>query len=249
MEMQNIQISIEKRKRKTRFFKHGVKPKKPKASYPSEKSRWAYWMQAIEPDHPAINAAFPEYHPLWIQHSQRLQVTGEQFQFFRKHLLAITQKQSAAYLRVKLHLVQAWEQGREPVPFMAFEILRLVFESATFKLSHPEWDGWFIDRQTGKLVSPDRGNLSFSPVELSCVRENYGSKDRLQAENDRLHAEVSALQQEAAELRDFIRNGDFLAELHDMKTQLETMLASIGSTTAKVYQFPQPEQPKKAATA
>ena len=246
--MQNIQTSINKSKKKPTFYKRGVKPSKPLAPYPSEKSQWAYWMQAIEPTDPAIQEAFPGYHPLWIQRSQRLAVSGVQFAYFRKHLLAITQKQCASYLRVKTHVVQAWEQGRDPVPFMAFELLRLVYEGATFKLSHKDWDGWFID-QSGKLVSPDRGKLSFSPGELSYVRETYNSKANTEAENDRLRAEISALKTEAAELRAFIQNGAMLNELHSMKNQLEAMLESIGSTTAKVYQFPPVDHSRKAATA
>lgn len=244
--MQNIQSSTAKRKQ--RLYKHGVRPSPRPDVHPGDKSQWSYWMQAIEPTDPAINEAFPGYHPLWVQRSQRLTVSGEQFQFFRKYLLAITQKQCAAYLRVKLHAVQAWEQGRTPVPFMAFELLRLVFESATFKLSHKEWDGWFIDN-SGKLVSPDRGGLSFSPKDFSYVPDVYRRMGVAETENARLRAEVSALQQEAAELRDFIQSNGLLNELHSMKTQLEAMLASIGSTTAKVYQFPSLDQPRKVATA
>lgn len=242
--MKNIQN--EPAKRKQRFFSHGKKPPKgynPKAT-PSEKSLWAYWMQAIEPNNSAIDAAFPGYHPLWVQRSQRLTVSGEQFKFFRQYLLGISQKQCAAYLRVTLRIIQAWEQNRVPVPFMAFELLRLVYEGSTFKLSHPDWDGWFIEPKSGKLVSPDRGDLSFSPAELSYVRETYSSKTNLEADNDRLRAEVAALKTELEELRSLINNDGLLDELHLMKDHIAAMLEKVGSTTAKVYQFPSFDQPK-----
>lgn len=79
-----------------------MRKKKPTKDYnpkaiPSEKSQWAYWMQAIEPCDPAIDEAFPGYHPLWVQRSQRLSASGNQFKYFRQHLLCITQKQCAAY--------------------------------------------------------------------------------------------------------------------------------------------------------
>ncbi len=225
----------------------GKRNKKPQA-YPSNESQWAYWMQAIEPADRALNEAFPGYHPLWVQQSQRLAVSGEQFKYFRQQLLSITQKQCAAYLRVKIRTVQAWEQGREPVPFMAFELLRLVYEGATFKLSHPAWDGWFVEK-SGRLVSPDRGKLSFAPFELSYVRETYSSKANLEADNAQLRAEVEALKQEAEYLREFISSDGLLNELQSMKKQLESMLENIGSTTAKVYQFPSLNQARKAATA
>jgi hypothetical protein len=236
---------------KQRFFSHGKRPPKgynPKA-VPSEKSQWAYWMQAIEPRDPAIDKAFPGYHPLWVQRSQRLSASGEQFKYFRQHLLCITQKQCAAYLRVKLHAVQAWEQNRKPIPFMAFELLRLVFESATFKLSHKDWDGWFIEPKTGQLVSPDRGDLAFTPATLSYVPDAYRRMGNAEAEIPRLRAEISALKAEADELRGIIHRGGLVEEIHGIKAQLETLLNNIGETTAKVYPFPNIDQPRKAATA
>lgn len=238
IDMKTIQTSIKKRKRKT------MRP-----SYPDDKTLWAYFMQGMEePTDKAINEAFPGYHPLWIQGSQKLRVSGEQFKFFRQHLLQITQQQCAAYLRVKLYILRAWEQGREPVPFMAFELLRVVHESTAFKLSHPEWGGWFI-ASSGELVSPDRGNLSFTPHEFSYIRETHRHKAILEQDSQLLREQVKGLQAEVAELREFSDSGDLLDELHAMKTQLEVMLSSISNTTAKVYQFPNSDQSRKVATA
>lgn len=45
---------------------------------PSQKTRWAYYVQAIEPKSDAINRAFPDYHPQWVVQSQRLNQTGAQ---------------------------------------------------------------------------------------------------------------------------------------------------------------------------
>lgn len=218
--------------------------------YPSDKSLWAYFMQGMEePSDTAINEAFPGHHPLWVQDSQKLKVSGERFKYFRQHLLNITQQQCAAYLRIKLYTLRAWEQGREQVPFMAFELLRVVYEGANFKLSHPAWDGWFIERKTGRLVSPDRGNLSFTPHEFSYIRETHRHKTILEQDNQRLSEQIKAMQDEMEALRAIADSGALLDELHTMRSQLEAMLSSISSTTAKVYPFPQPDQPRKVATA
>ncbi len=163
--------------------------------YPNDKTLWAYFMQGMEePTDKAINEAFPGYHPPWVQGSHKRKVSGEQFKYCRQHLLNITQRQCAAYLRIKLHVLQAWEQDREPVPFMAFELLRVVYESTDFKLSHPDWAGWFIDPK-GRLVSPDRGNLFFTPHEFSYIRETHRFKTMLLEENEQLKKELAALKQ------------------------------------------------------
>lgn len=199
--------------------KSSTKPKrhtkKKPHPYPNDKTLWAYFMQGMEePTDTAINEAFPGYHPLWVQHSQRRKVSGEQLKYFRQHLLQITQRQCAAYLRIKLYVLQAWEQGREAVPFMAFELLRVVYESTAFKLSHPDWAGWFIDPK-GRLVSPDRGSLFFMPHELSYIRETHRHKTLLLEENEQLKAELAAL-----------------------KRPPETEQTDLARESAKVYQFP-----------
>jgi len=194
--------------------------------YPNKATLWAYYMQAIEPNSTELNEAFPEYQPMWVIQSQNKMVTAENFKVMREHLLKMTRKQCAAYLRVTIRTVQSWETGKEAVPFMAFELLRLVSESVHYRLSHKDWQGWFID-SNGRLVSPDRGNLSFSPDELSFIRETHQVKAMYQTENNQLRKEVEPLRAEIAELR--AADG-----YRDMLDELKAIEAKIGNLTSKI---------------
>jgi len=142
---------------------------KTKPKFMTEKTRWAYYMQAIEPRDPKINEAFPDYHPMWIIQSQDMQVTGAKFKYMRDTILGMSIDQCAAYLRLDRVTIYRYEGDRARIPFSAFELLRVLFESAQFRMSHKSWDGWFISKE-GKLVSPDVGRLSFTPVDLSSIR-------------------------------------------------------------------------------
>lgn len=190
--------------------------------YPNNTTLWSYFMQAIEPSSTEINQAFPEYHPMWLIQSQRKSVSAEYFKFMRERMLNMTRKECAAYLRVTIRTVQGWEIGRDAVPFMAFELLRLVSESVHFRLSNKDWQGWFISHD-GRLVSPDRGNLSFSPGELSFIRETHQVKSMYQADNARLREEIESLQSEVNE----IRNGDGHRQLLDELKEIEEKLTEL----------------------
>lgn len=161
--------------------------------YPNNMTRWSYFMQAIEPVSDAINEAFPQYHPMWIIRSQAKTANSISFKYLRQYILGITQKQCSAYLRVSESVVGKWESGKSPVPFVVYELLRLLSESVHFKLSNHEWQGWFIDLD-GRLVSPDRGSLSFAPHELSFVRETHQLASSLRAENKLLRDQVKHLE-------------------------------------------------------
>lgn len=204
--------------------------KKKKTNYPNKSTLWAYFMQAIEPRSQKLNEAFPEFHPMWVVKSQKLDATAEQFKFMRQHLMRVTQKQCAAFMRVKLWVIQAWEQGKQPVPFIAIELLRLVTESADFRLSNEHWQGWFIT-QDGHLVTPDRGNLSFTPADLSYIRETHQAKSIYEAENIRLRAEIAPLKAEITELRELNGNdGLLLNELQQMESRLAEIAANFSSS-------------------
>lgn len=221
------------------------KTKKAKKAGPSEKTSWAYWMQAIEPTDPAINATFPGYHPMWVQHSQRLVVGAENFKSIRRHFLNITQTQAAAYLRVSLYELQAWEQGKKPVPFMAFELLRLVWQSTLSRMSHKAWDGWFIDKD-GFLISPDAGRLKITPAELSYMPMLLNLRDTMQREIEQLRKNLNAQEAENTRLRTLFQTQGITQELETMQDRLAALLASI--QTAQVIPFPT-KTTKKEATA
>lgn len=202
-----------------------AKSKKPNP-YPNQTTLWSYFMQAIEPNSTEINIAFPEYHPMWVIQSQRKTVSAVQFRLMREHLLKMTRKQCAAYLRATIHSIESWETGKIEVPFIAFELLRVVFESAFFRLSNKNWQGWFIGHD-GRLVSPDRGNLSFSPDELSFIRETHQIKAMYEIENRKLRAEIEPLRTELAALKAADPNDGVLNELKTIEAKLSEISAKV----------------------
>lgn len=202
---------------------------------PSEKTRWAYWMQAIEPTGEEINRAFPSYHPMWVQHSRRLTVTKESFKQLRKLWLNITQTQAAAYLRVRVRDVREWESGKQPVPFMAFELLRLVWDSAANRLSHQKWDGWFIDRD-GFMVSPDVGKLFIGPRDFIAYTMQIAHIKALENELAKIKKQVAEKLEENTQLRRQFQHGSLAQELEAMQEKISGLLASIH--IAEVIPFP-----------
>ncbi|OIQ92429.1 hypothetical protein GALL_256500 [mine drainage metagenome] len=201
------------------------KPKQPKP-YPNQKTLWSYYMQAIEPNSNEINEAFPEYHPMWVIQSQNKTVSADNFKVLREHMLNMTLIECAAYLRVSVRTIQSWEKGSANVPFVMFELLRLVSESVHFRLSHKDWQGWFIAND-GRLVSPDRGSLSFSPDELSYIRETHQVKAMYETENKRLRSEVEPLRAEIAEMRALDSNAGVLNELKTIETKLSELTTKV----------------------
>ena len=205
-----------------------TKPAKPQepTGYPSEKSRWAYMMQAVEPESHAINKAFPGHHPQWVCRSQMRAITPENFTYIRI-VMRMTTEQCAAYLRVSTSTILSWEAGRSPVPFMAFELLRVVSESTSFKLSHPEWDGWFIS-DNGHLVSPDVGN-SFSPGELNVMSFQRNDLSWMRGEINRLQNELNAMTASNLKLRQMFLSQGVVEELISMKDRLNALVDSVST--------------------
>lgn len=204
-----------------------TKSKKPMA-YPNKACQWSYYMQAIEPNSREINEAFPEYHPMWIIQSQRKTVSAEYFKLMREHILKMSRNECAAYLRVSVSTVHRCEAGSSAIPFVVFELLRVVSESVNFKLSDKSWQGWFIDHN-GRLVSPDRGNLSFSPDELSFIRETHQVKAMYQTENGILREEVESLRKEISELRVADNDSLLLGELKEIEERLAELTQKVSS--------------------
>lgn len=210
------------------------KTAKPRAQGPSDKTRWAYWMQAIEPTNPAIEEAFPGYHPLWVQESQRIQVAPKSFHHLRRYCLNASRAKVAAYLRVSVRTVQRWENGDAPIPFAAFEVLRLVFESTARRLSHAKWDGWFIG-QDGRFVSPEVGRLDVGPEDFTALVFLRGELDAHRQQSARLKEEIAALEAENTRIRGMYREQGVTQELEAMQDRLDGLLASI--RTAQVLPF------------
>ncbi|MHB0985952.1 MAG: VC1465 family Xer recombination activation factor [Sulfuricella sp.] len=212
---------------------------------PSEKTHWAYFMQAIEPKDEAINSAFPGYHPQWLAQSQAMTIAGENFHWMRRSM-GLTVEQCAAYLRVASSTVRRWESGRDPVTFAAFELLRVISNTVIFKVSHPRWDGWFINQHDGALVSPDVGN-TVTPEEINCIFLLHSKANRLEAENKDISQRLQAMQEENARLREMFVNQGVVDELATMQERIGALMARIN--TAEVLPFTKPERTLKELAA
>lgn len=222
-------------------MKNTTKQKNPRK--PSrDKNAWAYWMQAIEPKSEELNKAFPGYHPQWVQMSQMMTIGAANFMLMRL-TLGITVEQCAAYLRVSTQTIGKWESDREPIPFAAFELMRVVIESVTFKLSHPEWTGWFIDLKNGKLVSPDEGKRSYAPDDLNMLTRAISEKSRLAGEVQRIKNELDAAVTENTRLRQMFLSQGVVDELAMMKDKLDKLMKNIG--TAHIIPFASASEEQK----
>jgi DNA-binding transcriptional regulator YiaG len=201
---------------------------------PSKKTSWAYWMQAIEPTSEAINKAFPDYHPQWVQLSQRTKITGESFKAMRE-MLHMDREQCAAYLRVDRSCISKWEIGTTVVPFAAFELLRVVFESVHFKLSHPEWDGWFIGAH-GELNSPDVGGRGFTPELLNASFITFNQNASLRSDLMKAQTQLDEARAENTKLRQMFVAQGVVDDLAAMQSTINELMARIA--TAKILPFP-----------
>lgn len=208
--------------------------------HPNEKTRWAYYMQAIEPRCEKINSAWPEYHPLWVQQSQKLIPGAEQFKYMRQYMLDINHEQCAAYLRVSERQIKLWELNKSPVPFMAFELLRLVHESVHFRLSHNDWAGWFI-ASNGQLVCPDVGNTYFKPEDLSII---WLDKQRLRNYENTIREmteKLEPLKRQNKMLADLVGISEFADVEHDLEKALKSLESLRGKITKVKNKFWQKE--------
>jgi DNA-binding transcriptional regulator YiaG len=190
-------------------------------------------MQAVEPNSEAINNAFPDYNPQWVSMSQVMKIAPENFAYLRR-AMGMTTNQCAAYLRVTDRTIRNWESGDVPVQFSAFELMRIVFESAAFKLSHKEWDGWFISDE-GQLVSPDV-SCSFTPGDLNYFSFNRSEAAKLANETYRLQTELDKATAENTRLRQLFLSQGLVDELAAMKEQVNRLMETVA--TAKVIPFP-----------
>lgn len=219
--------------------------KKNMRSQPSEKTRWAYWMQAIEPTSEEINKAFPGYHPQWVRLSQLREVSAQNFKGMRE-FLQITVGQCAAYLRVSNQIIYMWENGHVSVPFTAFELLRMIANSLHARVSHKNWDGWFIS-ETGSLVSPDVGGTGFTPEQLNVLSFQRGEAPELRIENARLQALLDEAQAENTKLRQMYVAQGVVDELAAMQETISGLMSRIA--TARIIPFTAPAEELREKTA
>ena len=200
---------------------------------PSEKTRWAYWMQAIEPKSEELNKVFPDYHPQWVQMTQKLTIAGVNFKNLRLSL-GMTVRQCAAYLRADLSTVYKWEREDNSVPFAEFELLRLIAESVKFKMSHVNWDGWFMS-EDGVLHSPDIGGKGFTPEQLVWSTMTRSEAALLRNDVAKLQTQLDAAIAENTALREMFLDNGVTDEVATMQEKINSLMARIN--TARVFPF------------
>lgn len=214
-------------------MKNTTKKTKPR-NQPSKKTRWSYYVQAIEPKSEAINNAFPDYHPQWVVQSQRLTIAPANLIALRV-MLGMNKEQCAAYLRVDRLSLYRWENGIHPIPFAVFELLRIIVETVSFRMSHPAWDGWFV-RRDGTLHSPDIGGKGFTPDQLTWSAMTRNEAALLRNDVARLQSELDESLAENTRLRQLFVAQGVVDELASMQDTINDLMARIA--TAKVIPFP-----------
>lgn len=207
--------------------------KKKMHTQPSEKTRWSYYMQAIEPTSEAINNAFPDYHPQWVQMSQMRAISPAMFISFRQSL-GMTKEQCAAYLRIDMRTLYRWENGHSAITFSSFELLRVIQESVHFKFTHPEWDGWFINYH-GVLHSPDIGGKGFTPEQLVWSATTRSEAALLRNDVKKLQAQLDAAIAANTVLREMFLDNGITDEVAAMQEKINALMARIN--TARVIPF------------
>ncbi|MDZ4201460.1 MAG: hypothetical protein U1C96_04840 [Gallionella sp.] len=200
---------------------------------PSEKTRWAYYMQAIEPTSEALNKAFPDYHPQWVQMSQRYKISADSFKCMRLSL-GMTIDQCAAYLRTTPSTLNRWEKGLSTVRFAEFELLRLILENVRFKMTHRDWDGWFIDEQ-GVLNSPMIGGKGWTPEQLVWSTMTRSEAALLRNDVTKLQSQLDAAIAENTALREMYLDNGITDEVAAMQKQVNGLMERIN--TARVFKF------------
>lgn len=215
----------------------------------SKRSDWAAYMNGAEPEWLHSREAkdlaivFDGHFPAWLIESEPWrQITGERFRSLRKMVLRLSGEQCAAYLGIHRSTICRWESGEIEPPKAAIEALRLLSLTASQRLSHKHWDGWFINRQTGELICPDNDRLAVKPEEIKGLPGLYNRLSILMLHVAKLEEQVASLIAENTALRSGDKSRELAAELEAMQKRIGTMLADV--STAEIIRFtPQaPEQ-------
>lgn len=215
----------------------------------SDRTRWACCMQGAEAaavDDGRLSwlvEAFGPKLPQWLTASRPwVEATGERFKALRL-ILSMTRKQCAAYLRNDPKTIERWETGKQKIQFTAFEALRLLSESRHARLSHRQWDGWFINQATGEFVSPDVGRLAVTPHELNRLPQLYADLAEARRKIERQKTRADELQAENTRLREMFLSQGVTDELHAMHGRLSALLTQLN--TARVYNLPAATEPER----
>lgn len=228
----------------TRKHNSSKKPRN-RISSPSKRSSWAAWMNGADPEWlggrqaRALAEAFGGVFPAWLIESEPWrQISGNRFRFLRQKMLGLSTEQCAAYLGVHRSTICRWEADEIETPKAAFEALRLISRTANSVTADKRWDGWYIMRETGELVSPDIGRLAVTPEEINAMPARYRELSELRSRVDQYLARIGDLEAENTALRSDNLARQMAAELETMQEHISTLLASV--RTAEIIEFIQP---------
>lgn len=219
----------------------------------SKRSDWAAGMNGADPEWlhsreaKRLAQVFDGVFPAWLIESEPWrQISGERFKFFRQTLLGLDTEQCAAYLGVHRSTIGRWESNDVEMPKAAFEALRLQYQIAAQRISHKQWDGWFLNRKTGELVSPDKGRLAVTADEINALPELYGCLSELKIATAQQAELIKALQAENTALRTTDKSRQVADELEAMQERISELLSSV--RTAEVIEFnPAPAEKRRAS--
>src|SRR5262245_58197887 len=105
----------------------------PRQAHLTESGTTVYEAQDVPQRVNPGNPHFTRYRPAWLlRAAERTEICPRDFQLLRRDVLYMSTEQCAAYLRVDRHTVCQWETARNPIPFMAYELLRILCETMDF---------------------------------------------------------------------------------------------------------------------
>lgn len=211
----------------------------------SKRSSWAACMNGADPEwlsgHQAraLAEVFGGVFPAWLIESEPWrQINGARFRFLRQTMLGLSTEQCAAYLDVHRSTICRWEADEIDTPKAAFEALRLISRTANSVTSDKRWDGWYVLRGTGELVSPDVGRLAVTPEEINAIPSRNRELSELRNRVDQCLARIGDLEAENTALRSDNLARQMAAELETMRERIGALLASV--RTAEIIEFNQP---------
>lgn len=176
--------------------------------------------------------------PWWIDAMKAQDVSAEQFKRWRTQMLCMSQRHAAAYFRVPIATITAWEKGRKMIPYAISFMMRWAMDCADVRLSKPGFDKWgvyYCSRdKVAKLYHRDihieftEGHLIWLANEMTVLRMAARETDALRERVDQLIAENT-------KLREMFKSGEVTEQLRDMQARIDALLASIG--TADIFAF------------
>lgn len=171
--------------------------------------------------------------PQWtVEAAERGQVGQLDFHYMRK-AAHMTLSQCADYLRVPYASVKAWESGAEPLPFMAWELLRMIQDNRNFLFAHPRWRTWRMNDR-GELCHPEQ-RRGFTADELRAHWIRVQQMAHQDARIKDLEAAANRLSEENTKLRQMFVSQGLVDELAAMQSKIGALLTRIN--TAKVIPF------------